>query len=77
MVRIRDAGTQPAREAEWRRAHDKINTFEKILGDRGVVLVRTRFHINPDEQYRPFQRCRAEADGPCLPPPQTPTVTPD
>lgn len=49
-----------AAEAEWQRAYDEINAFEKMLVDAGVVLVKMWFHIDPDEQYRRFQRRLAD-----------------
>jgi polyphosphate kinase 2 (PPK2 family) len=49
-----------ASEAEWRRAYDEINAFERTLTDSGVVLVKMWFHIDPEEQYRRFQRRLAD-----------------
>ena len=45
-----------AREAEWRRAYDEINAFEKMLIDDGVRLVKIFMHVSPDEQLRRFEK---------------------
>src|SRR5215471_879298 len=44
-----------ARPKEWRRAYDEINSFEKMLVDDGVRLVKLFMHISDAEQLRRFQ----------------------
>ena len=44
-----------ATEAEWRRAYEEINEFERMLVDDGVCLVKIYLHITKDEQLRRFQ----------------------
>jgi polyphosphate kinase 2 (PPK2 family) len=41
-------------EAEWKRAYQEINEFERQLADRGTILVKLWFHISPEEQFRRF-----------------------
>lgn len=43
-----------ARREEWRRAYDEINSFEKMLVDDGVRLVKLFLHISDEEQLRRF-----------------------
>ena len=45
-----------ATEAEWKRAYDEINAFEKMLTDDGTVIVKFWLHISPDEQLFRFER---------------------
>ncbi len=42
-------------EAEWRRAYEEINEFERHLTDFGTVLVKFWLHIDRDEQMRRFK----------------------
>jgi polyphosphate kinase 2 (PPK2 family) len=44
-----------ATEAEWRRAYDEINDFERQLTDHGAVVVKYWLHITKDEQERRFK----------------------
>jgi polyphosphate kinase 2 (PPK2 family) len=44
-----------ARPKEWRRAHDEINAFEKMLVDDGVRLVKLFLHISEEEQLSRFR----------------------
>lgn len=46
-------GFAPA--AEWRRAYEEINEFERMLIADGVKLVKLFLHITPDEQLRRFK----------------------
>ena len=49
-----------ATRAEWRRAYDEINGFEKLLADDGAVFVKLYLHISKDEQLARFQRRAAD-----------------
>ncbi len=42
-------------ESRWRAAYDEINTFEQMLADDGVRLVKLFFHISPREQMLRFE----------------------
>jgi polyphosphate:AMP phosphotransferase len=42
-------------EAEWKRAYDEINQFERQLVDFGAVLVKFWLQIDAEEQLRRFQ----------------------
>jgi AMP-polyphosphate phosphotransferase len=42
-------------EAEWRRAYDEINEFERQLAEAGTVLVKFWLQIDAAEQLRRFQ----------------------
>ena len=44
-----------AAAAEWRRAYEEINEFERMLLADGVRLVKLFLHITPDEQMRRFR----------------------
>jgi AMP-polyphosphate phosphotransferase len=44
-----------ASEAEWRRAYDEINGFERMLAEEGTVLVKLWLHISDEEQLRRFK----------------------
>lgn len=50
-----------ATPAEWRRAYDEINSFERMLVDDGVRLVKLFLHASREEQVR---RLLARADDP-------------
>src|SRR3546814_8970976 len=39
-----------APEADWRRAYDEINAFERMLRDDGVRIAKIFLHITADEQ---------------------------
>ena len=45
-----------ATEAEWGRAYEEINQFERQLVDSGVTLVKFWVHISPEEQLRRFEQ---------------------
>ena len=45
-----------ANEAEWRRAYDEINAFERSLADDRMVLVKLWMHISDEEQLARFER---------------------
>ena len=42
-------------EAEWKRAYDEINQFERQLADFGAVIVKLWLQIDAAEQLRRFQ----------------------
>jgi len=42
-------------EHRWRAAYDEINTFERMMTDDGVRLVKLFFHISPKEQAKRFE----------------------
>ncbi len=44
-----------ATDAEWQRAYDEINEFERQLTDDGAILVKIYFHITKDEQLARFR----------------------
>ena len=44
-----------ATEAEWRRAYQEINEFERHQAESGTVLVKFWMEISPEEQLRRFQ----------------------
>lgn len=48
-----------ATRAQWRRAYDEINQFERMLLDDGVRLVKLYLHIDRKEQLQRF-RARLE-----------------
>lgn len=41
--------------ADWARAYDEINEFEKELTDWGAVIVKFWLQIDKDEQLRRFE----------------------
>ncbi|MFL5321198.1 MAG: polyphosphate kinase 2 family protein [Myxococcaceae bacterium] len=43
------------REAEWQRAYDEINAFERMLTDDGVVMRKFFIHIDKDTQLKRFK----------------------
>ena len=43
------------RHAEWHRAYDEINDFERMLLADGTRLVKLFLHITPEEQLRRFR----------------------
>jgi polyphosphate:AMP phosphotransferase len=45
-----------ASEAEWRRAYQEINEFERALVSHGTVVVKFWLHISPEEQLARFRR---------------------
>ena len=44
-----------AGEAEWKRAYDEINEFERLLLDDGMRLVKIFLHITAEEQLARFR----------------------
>jgi polyphosphate kinase 2 (PPK2 family) len=44
-----------ATKAEWRRAYDEINAYEKTLSDDGMILVKCWMHVSDDEQLKRFK----------------------
>jgi polyphosphate kinase 2 (PPK2 family) len=42
-------------EADWKRAYDEINQFERQLSDFGAVIVKFWLQIDAAEQLRRFQ----------------------
>lgn len=44
-----------ATEAEWRRAYDEINAFERALVDDGTILVKFWLQISDEEQLKRFK----------------------
>jgi len=42
-------------EADWRRAYDEISSFEQMLTDDGIRLVKLFIDIDKDEQLRRFR----------------------
>lgn len=44
-----------AREIEWQRAYNEINSFEEQLVEHGIVLMKFWVHISPEEQLRRFR----------------------
>lgn len=44
-----------ATDAEWQRAYDEINQFERLLRDDGTVLLKFWLHISPEEQLHRFE----------------------
>lgn len=45
-----------ATEAQWRRAYEEINWFEKMLVDDGMIIIKLWMHISHEEQERRFSR---------------------
>lgn len=48
-----------ASEAEWRRAYQEINDFERHIGEFGAVIVKFWLHVSPEEQLRRFEEREA------------------
>jgi len=42
-------------EADWRRAYDEINDFEKQMADAGSIIIKFWLAIDKDEQERRFR----------------------
>jgi AMP-polyphosphate phosphotransferase len=49
-----------ASEAEWRRAYDEIDDFERMLAADGMIIVKLWLHISEAEQLERFERRRAD-----------------
>ena len=47
-------------QADWMRAYDEINQFEKMLVDDGNILIKVWLHIAKDEQLDRFKRRAAD-----------------
>jgi polyphosphate kinase 2 (PPK2 family) len=45
-----------AKRAQWLRAYDEINGFERSLTDEGMILVKLWMHISEAEQLKRFKR---------------------
>lgn len=43
-----------ASKKEWKRAYREINTFEKMLTDDGVVVIKLFLHISQEEQLKRY-----------------------
>ena len=48
-----------AREAEWQRAYNEINSFERQLRDFGTIMAKFWIHISREEQLRRFEERKA------------------
>lgn len=44
-----------AERAEWLRAYDEINSFERSLVEEGTILVKLWLHVSPEEQLERFE----------------------
>jgi polyphosphate:AMP phosphotransferase len=44
-----------AEEDEWRRAYSEINSFEEMLTDSGILLMKYWIHVTKDEQLNRFK----------------------
>jgi AMP-polyphosphate phosphotransferase len=44
-----------ATDAEWGRAYDEINDFERGLALEGMILVKFWLHVSPGEQLKRFE----------------------
>jgi AMP-polyphosphate phosphotransferase len=49
-----------ADEAQWRRAYDEINGFERTLADEGSIVVKLWLHISAKEQLKRFESRAAD-----------------
>ncbi len=49
-----------ATDAQWQRAYDEINLFEKTLTDDGTVIVKLYLQISKDEQLYRFKAREAD-----------------
>jgi polyphosphate kinase 2 (PPK2 family) len=49
-----------AKEREWRRAYEEINSFEKQLVEDGAIFVKIYLHISKEEQLARFKRREAD-----------------
>ena len=43
-------------KAEWQRAYEELNQFEKVLSDDGVRLIKVFLHISKEEQLKRFKK---------------------
>lgn len=44
-----------ATDAEWKRAYEEINEFERMLVDDGARIAKVFLHITPEEQEKRFK----------------------
>lgn len=44
-----------ATEAEWKRAYEEINGFEKLLANEGSIIMKFFIYIDKDEQLKRFK----------------------
>ena len=44
-----------ATKEQWTRAYDEINSFERMLADEGMILVKFWLHVSPKEQLKRFE----------------------
>jgi polyphosphate kinase 2 (PPK2 family) len=44
-----------AERAQWLRAYDEINSFERSLADEGMILVKLWMHVSEAEQLKRFE----------------------
>ena len=58
VVRVR--GLKP--EEVWRRYYDQINSFERLLSDAGVTIVKLYLRISPEEQAERFAERQQRRD---------------
>jgi len=49
-----------ASEADWRRAYEEINEFERELTQNSVILIKFWLHISGEEQLRRFEQRRQD-----------------
>jgi AMP-polyphosphate phosphotransferase len=49
-----------AERAEWLRAYDEINSFERSLVDEGMILIKLWLHISTEEQLKRFKSREAD-----------------
>ena len=49
-----------ATREQWLRAYDEINSFERMLADEGMVLIKFWLHISEREQLKRFERRQAD-----------------
>ncbi len=49
-----------ATPAQWTRAYDEINEFERDLVDWGAILIKFWVEVSPEEQLRRFQARQAD-----------------
>ena len=49
-----------ATEAEWRRAYDEINDFERMLTTDGVRLIKVFLHLSAEKQVHRFEETAAQ-----------------
>lgn len=45
-----------ATDAEWKRAYDELNEFERLLNDDGTVIIKIWLHITKQEQMKRFKK---------------------